>query len=99
MTSTDVTTEAGTPAGQVLSNELVAAVDAPAAEVAAAAVDAAPAREAAVLGVSLERSAPAVAGAGLARTGIELTTMLLVAVSLLLGGIVLTRRGAAKRSA
>lgn len=103
VTSTDVTSEAiDTPAGQVLSNELVTSVDtpaAPAAEVAAAAVDAAPVREAAVLGVSLERSAPAVAGAGLARTGIELTTMLLVAVSLLLGGIVLTRRGAAKRSA
>ena len=76
------------------------AAEAPAAHAAEVAAAAAPA-EAHVLGVALERSAPAgtVAAAGLARTGIELTTMLLVAVSLLLGGILLTRRGAAKRSA
>lgn len=100
VTPATVTPATVTPApAEVASSEVLAAAavaETPAAPV----LEATPARETAqVLGVSLERSAPAVTAAGLARTGIELTTMVLVAVALLLGGIVLTRRGAAKRSA
>ena len=95
-------------AADVVTTEVAGLViEAPAAEMAAASTDvaeapAAPAAEGAVvLGVSLERSAPAasVIAAGLARTGLDFTALVLVALSLLVGGVVLTRRGAAKRTA